>query len=68
MISPLPDVRSLTLTPKDSFVVIACDGIWNSMSSQEVCDFVLERLDTHTKLSTIVEEVSLCSCSTKSEG
>ncbi|KAB7507124.1 putative protein phosphatase [Armadillidium nasatum] len=57
MISPLPDIQTLKLTPEDSFMVIACDGIWNSMSSQQVCDFINERLDSHKKLSTIAEEM-----------
>lgn len=45
MISALPDVTSTELVPlADEFLVIACDGIWNSMSSQEVVDFVYDRL------------------------
>lgn len=58
MITALPDVETLTLTPADEFIVIACDGIWNSLSSQEVVDFVRERLsDAEKKLSTICEEL-----------
>lgn len=57
MISPLPDVRSMTLEPKDSFMIVACDGIWNSLSSQEACDFVAERLSEDKKLSAICEEL-----------
>ncbi|XP_063595425.1 uncharacterized protein LOC134772388 [Penaeus indicus] len=57
MISPLPDVRSMTLEPKDNFIIVACDGIWNSLSSQEACDFVSERLSEDTKLSKICEEL-----------
>ncbi|XP_069998453.1 protein phosphatase 1G [Penaeus vannamei] len=57
MISPLPDVRSMTLEPKDTFIIVACDGIWNSLSSQEACDFVSERLSEDTKLSKICEEL-----------
>lgn len=60
MISPLPDVRSMTLEPKDNFIIVACDGIWNSLSSQEACDFVCERLSEDTKLSKICEEVRFC--------
>lgn len=46
MISPEPDIRTLLLDPtKDSYIVLACDGIWNSLTSQEVVDFVSERLD-----------------------
>jgi len=37
-------------------MVIACDGIWNVMSSQDVVDFVRLRLEKKT-LSQICEEV-----------
>lgn len=56
-ITALPDIRTLTLDDSDEFMVIACDGIWNSMSSQEVVDFVRPRLDKKT-LSEICEEVT----------
>lgn len=60
MITALPDVKTLTINPgEDEFLVLACDGIWNFMSSQEVVDFVKPRIDTcEGKLSTICEEVS----------
>ncbi|XP_068219913.1 protein phosphatase 1G [Palaemon carinicauda] len=57
MISPLPDVQSMTLGPKDEFMIVACDGIWNSLSSEEACTFVLERLAENKKLSSICEEL-----------
>ncbi|XP_071439168.1 protein phosphatase ppm-1.G [Hetaerina americana] len=45
MISALPDVRRVQLRKdEDEFMVLACDGIWNSMTSQDVIDFVRERL------------------------
>ncbi|XP_052469703.1 protein phosphatase 1G [Carassius gibelio] len=61
MISALPDVKVLTLNEDHQFMVIACDGIWNVMSSQEVVDFVNERLKTEAgqnrPLSAIIEEL-----------
>lgn len=58
MISALPDIKHITITPADEFMVIACDGIWNYMTSEEVVDFVKQRLDEgQTKISTICEEV-----------
>ncbi|CAK1545306.1 unnamed protein product [Leptosia nina] len=59
MITALPDVKRLTIEPeKDQFMVLACDGIWNYMSSQEVCDFILPRLaEGREKLSQICEEM-----------
>lgn len=35
---PTPEVNVLTLTPKDSYVVLATDGILDVMSNQEICD------------------------------
>ncbi|SPP75978.1 probable protein phosphatase CG10417 [Drosophila guanche] len=58
MISALPDVKKLIITPTDEFMVLACDGIWNYMSSEEVVDFVRLRLkDENKKLSNICEEL-----------
>ena len=65
MISPVPDVKKLTIDPeKDSFVLLACDGIWNSLSSQETVDFVNDRLKKSAKhdtnyLTNIIKEVSI---------
>ncbi|XP_017274109.1 protein phosphatase 1G isoform X2 [Kryptolebias marmoratus] len=62
MISAMPDVKVLTLNEEHDFMVIACDGIWNVLSSQEVVDFISERIkpDQDGKvrpLTSIVEEL-----------
>ncbi|KAM4043952.1 protein phosphatase 1G [Anomaloglossus baeobatrachus] len=63
MISALPDIKVLTLNEEHDFMVIACDGIWNVMSSQEVVDFIQEKISQqeqsgeHAGLSSIVEEL-----------
>ncbi|ORM42075.1 putative protein phosphatase 2C 58 [Babesia sp. Xinjiang] len=54
-ISAMPDVRICPLTPHDEFVVLACDGIWDCKSNQQVVDFVRSRLleyeESHTDSS-----------------
>nr|CAD7445282.1 unnamed protein product [Timema bartmani] len=59
MITALPDVRTLMINPdEDEFMILACDGIWNSLSSQEVVDFVRPRIqEGHLKLSQICAEL-----------
>ena len=60
MISPQPDVKVLDIVPAtDDWMILACDGIWNFMSSQEVVDFVAKKIDKtpENKLSSICEEV-----------
>lgn len=59
MISALPDIRHIMLDPeKDEFMVLACDGIWNFMTSERVVEFVRSRLATYSEnISQICEEV-----------
>jgi integrin-linked kinase-associated serine/threonine phosphatase 2C len=36
-----PEVQHLELTRQDKFIVIGSDGVWDVMSSSEVCGFVV---------------------------
>ncbi|CAF1354129.1 unnamed protein product [Didymodactylos carnosus] len=56
-ITAYPEIKTLTLEEKDEFMVIACDGIWNFMSSQDVVDFVHNRL-SKSSLTQICEDVN----------
>lgn len=70
MITSLPDLKTLDIDPsRDKFMVLACDGIWNFMSSQEVCDYISERLTAnYSKLSQICEELFMHCLAPDSEG
>ncbi|XP_065062331.1 uncharacterized protein LOC135689136 [Rhopilema esculentum] len=62
VITAVPDVEEITLTKDDQFMIIACDGIWNIMTSQEAVDFVSKKLEEQKKagkicLSKICEEI-----------
>jgi len=36
MVTALPDIRKETLQPGDEFLILACDGIWDVLTNQEV--------------------------------
>ncbi|XP_016657313.1 probable protein phosphatase CG10417 isoform X2 [Acyrthosiphon pisum] len=59
MITALPDVQAIDLTPENGdFIVLACDGIWNSLCSQKAVDFISNRIHCpDVKLSLICEEL-----------
>lgn len=58
MISALPDIKKITIEPEDEFMVLACDGIWNFMTSDDVVEFVQDRIaDPTKKLTDICEEM-----------
>jgi serine/threonine protein phosphatase PrpC len=56
MITACPDVTVENLQDV-SFIVLACDGIWDCMTNQEICDFINERLKAKLSLTKIVEEI-----------
>jgi serine/threonine protein phosphatase PrpC len=39
-VSPVPEVTYTRLTPTDAFAILASDGVWEFMTSQDVVDFV----------------------------
>ncbi|KAG9150901.1 hypothetical protein Leryth_003024 [Lithospermum erythrorhizon] len=52
-----PDIKSIELNNDDEFLILACDGIWDCMSNQQVVDFVRKQLISEKKLSTICGRV-----------
>lgn len=52
-----PDINTVDLCDDDEFLALACDGIWDCMSSQQLVDYVHEQLKTESKLSAVCEKV-----------
>mmetsp|Transcript_17227 Transcript_17227/g.25528 ORF Transcript_17227/g.25528 Transcript_17227/m.25528 type:complete len:340 (+) Transcript_17227:193-1212(+) len=42
IVSPEPTVMKMKRHRTDQFVVLASDGVWDVMSNQEVCDFLMD--------------------------
>ena len=42
ILSNVPETSCTRLLAEDLFFVIACDGVWDVLSDQQVCDIVLE--------------------------
>jgi protein phosphatase 2C family protein 2/3 len=57
-ITVFPDVTSIDLTEEDEFLILACDGIWDVMSNEDVCMFVRKELmNNNEDLASICEAV-----------
>ncbi|GJN19171.1 hypothetical protein PR202_gb06414 [Eleusine coracana subsp. coracana] len=52
-----PDINIVELCDDDDFLVVACDGIWDCMSSQQLVDFIHEHINTEKSLSAVCERV-----------
>ncbi|EJU03102.1 PP2C-domain-containing protein [Dacryopinax primogenitus] len=52
-----PDIMSHEISEEDEFIVLACDGIWDCMSSQSVCDYVRRHVAHRMPLGKICESL-----------
>ncbi|KAF4577146.1 Protein phosphatase 2C 2 [Pleurotus pulmonarius] len=50
-----PDVTCHDMTEEDEFLVLACDGIWDCLSSQQVVDFIRYQISEGKALQEIGE-------------
>ena len=59
IISNFPDVKIENFNNDIDFVVIACDGIWDCKTNQEVCDFFMNKFkkEPNAKISKLIEDL-----------
>lgn len=59
IVTALPDVEVRELTDDHEFIVIACDGIWDVLSNEEVLEFVRNRIAQKISPEIVCEYLSL---------
>lgn len=57
IVTAYPDVVVEDLTPSHEFLVLACDGIWDVLTNQEVVEFVRSRIAGRMEPEEICEEL-----------
>lgn len=57
IVTAYPDIQTRKVTEDLEFVLIACDGIWDVMSNEEVVDFVRTRIASKMEPAVICEEL-----------
>ncbi|UYV62572.1 hypothetical protein LAZ67_2001127 [Cordylochernes scorpioides] len=56
-VNAYPDVVVKDLTPEHEFIVLACDGIWDVMTNEEVVEFIRTRIAAGMDPEQICEEL-----------
>jgi len=57
LIIAYPDVKKRELIVDDEFMILGCDGIWESLTNQEIVEFVGKALSRNIPPSKIAEEL-----------
>jgi len=57
LISAFPEVTKTTLTPEDEFILMGCDGIWETKSNQELVEFCRTKLRNKESLKSTLEDL-----------
>ncbi|CAL1266500.1 unnamed protein product [Larinioides sclopetarius] len=57
IVTAYPDVVVKDLTPDHEFIVLACDGIWDVMTNDEVVNFIRTRIAIRMEPEQICEEL-----------
>ncbi len=57
MITAMPDIRKEKITSDASFLILACDGIWDCLTSQEAAEVIGDLLKKKDKVSGAIEEM-----------
>lgn len=52
-----PDVTVHTITARDEFMVLACDGIWDCLTNQQVASFIRKHVAQGIPLKEICEKI-----------
>lgn len=56
-VTAYPEITTFELTNESEFVICACDGIWDCVEPQKLCEFVSKELKKDRKISSIIADI-----------
>lgn len=57
LVSPEPEITVHSRDPNDEFLVLACDGIWDVMSNDDLCDYIRHQMTITHDLRSICSSI-----------
>jgi len=55
LIVAVPEIKQRPLSGEDDFLLIGCDGIWETLTNQQICEFVADKLKEKKSAAVAVE-------------
>jgi len=57
LITATPEIKHKALSAASEFLILGCDGIWETLPSEKIADFVREKLAEKKNLKDVVESL-----------
>ena len=57
IISPVPEVTNVDVDGSEEMIVMACDGVWDVMSNEEIVKEIKDRLENGNSIDFVCEEI-----------
>jgi len=55
---PCPEIYKFKITSDIEFMIMGCDGLWDYVDPQKLCEFVSKKLKEKTPIKNILNEIS----------
>lgn len=57
-VTAIPEIKNEFINKEDEFIILASDGLWDVMSSQQSVNFIRQRLNNHKDLEKACKELT----------
>lgn len=52
-----PDLKVIDTSPEDDFIIMGCDGIWETKTNDEMVEYIYDKLKSKKEAKSIVEDL-----------
>lgn len=56
-VTAYPEITKMKITKDFDFILMACDGVWDCVEIQKLCEHISMKLKSNIKLSAIVADL-----------
>jgi serine/threonine protein phosphatase PrpC len=56
-VTAYPQITTMKITKDCDFIIMACDGVWDCVDAQKLCEHVAIRLKSNGKIADIIADL-----------
>jgi len=56
-VTSYPEIKNFKLTKDIEFIIMECDGVWDCVDVQKVCEYISFKLKSKVEISQVIAEL-----------